>query len=93
MHPTGVLHGPSMALAVAEGGLRSNHSKEKKMANRWVYRLAFVGLMMISVAATTGCRSASHGRRGAGCGGCNERAGLQAKTKPEMPMEGSQHQH
>jgi hypothetical protein len=63
------------------------------MANRWVYRLALVGLMIVSVSAATGCRTTSHGRRGAGCGGCNERTGMQAKTQPEIPMEGSQHEH
>ncbi len=81
-----------MAQGAAEGGLRFN-LKEKEMANRWVCGLAFVGLMIVSVAAMTGCRSTSHGRRGAGCGGRNERHQLPAATQSEMPMEKDQHQH
>ena len=82
-----------MALGAAEGGLRSNQPKEKKMANRWVCRIAFVGLMIVSVAASTGCRSTSHGRYGAGCGGCKDRRHLPAGTQSEVPMEEGHHQH
>ncbi len=82
-----------MPLEMAEGGLRFNDSKEKKMANRWVCRVAFVGLMMLSVAAMTGCRTMSHGRRSGGCGGCSDGQQPQPELRSEMSMEQSRHQH
>ncbi len=64
------------------------------MANRWVCRLAFVGLMILSVAAMPGCRSTSHGRRGFDCcRGCNQSNQLRVETPSEMPMEEGNHQH
>ena len=63
------------------------------MLNRWVCRLAFVGLFIVSVAAMPGCRSTSHGRLGAGCGGCNDRHEVRALTQSEMPMEQGHNQH
>ncbi len=82
-----------MALGVAEGGLRFS-LREKKMVNRWVCRLAFVGLMMVSVAAMSGCRSMSHGRRGSdGCRGCNQSNQLRARAPADMPMEQGHDQH
>ncbi len=61
------------------------------MLNRWIHRLAFVGLLAASVATMPGCRSTSHGRRGSNCQGCNQSNRPRMQDAPHQ--QAGEHRH